>query len=126
MNEADTCRTLVQPKLIAAGWDTPPHQLSEQAYFTDGCSVVAGTRVRRRPRKFAGLLLPYRSNFALGVLRQGCGCRRRPRPRFVRTATRPVLQTCAVSYQPSVPPATVPGTGVVAQFLIALMWSLAA
>jgi hypothetical protein len=29
MNEADTCRKLVRPRLEAAGWDTLPHSYSE-------------------------------------------------------------------------------------------------
>jgi type I restriction enzyme M protein len=35
MNEADTCRTLVRPKLEAAGWDGGRHFYSEQTPFTD-------------------------------------------------------------------------------------------
>ena len=34
--EADTCRKLVVPKLRAAGWDTDPHSIAEQRYFTKG------------------------------------------------------------------------------------------
>jgi len=34
-NEADTCRTLVLPKLVAAGWDSEPHRVNEQATFKD-------------------------------------------------------------------------------------------
>jgi type I restriction enzyme R subunit len=30
LNEADTCREYVTPKLKAAGWDTSPHSLTEQ------------------------------------------------------------------------------------------------
>src|SRR5205823_6533656 len=44
MNEADTCRKLVRPKLEAAGWDTLPHLYSEQTPFTDGRIVVPGGR----------------------------------------------------------------------------------
>jgi len=42
MNEADTCRTLMVPKLQAAGWDKQPRQINEQVTFTDGRIVVAG------------------------------------------------------------------------------------
>jgi type I restriction enzyme R subunit len=34
--EADTCRKLVVPKLVAAGWDTDPHAIAEQRTITDG------------------------------------------------------------------------------------------
>jgi len=36
MNEADTCRKYVVPKLQAAGWENDPHSLTEQKSFTDG------------------------------------------------------------------------------------------
>src|SRR5215213_2640811 len=36
MNEADTCRKFVVPKLQAAGWDTEPHSIAEQRTITDG------------------------------------------------------------------------------------------
>lgn len=35
-NEADTCRKLVLPKLVDAGWDNEPHRINEQVTFTDG------------------------------------------------------------------------------------------
>jgi len=34
MNEADTCRKFVVPKLQTSGWDSEPHSLSEQVTFT--------------------------------------------------------------------------------------------
>ncbi len=34
--EADTCRTYVLPKLLAAGWDDDPHSFTEQRARTDG------------------------------------------------------------------------------------------
>jgi type I restriction enzyme R subunit len=40
MNEADTCRTLITPKLQSVGWDTDPHSLAEQGTFTDGPLLV--------------------------------------------------------------------------------------
>jgi hypothetical protein len=55
MNEADTCRKEVRPRLEAAGWDTPPHLYNEQTSFTDGRIVVAGTKVRRKKQKGTGL-----------------------------------------------------------------------
>jgi hypothetical protein len=35
LNEADTCRKYVVPKLQTAGWDNDPHSIAEQRYFTD-------------------------------------------------------------------------------------------
>ncbi len=40
MNEAETCRTLVRPKLETAGWDGDKHFYSEQISFTDGTEVT--------------------------------------------------------------------------------------
>lgn len=34
MNEADTCRTLVLPKLQAAGWEADPHSIAGQRFVT--------------------------------------------------------------------------------------------
>ena len=39
-NEADTCRKLITPRLIKAGWDDEPHSFTEQKTFTDGRIVV--------------------------------------------------------------------------------------
>ena len=36
LNEADTCRVYVTPKLKEAGWDNTPHSFTEQKTFTDG------------------------------------------------------------------------------------------
>ncbi|HEX2460904.1 MAG TPA: hypothetical protein VHJ58_12225 [Vicinamibacterales bacterium] len=36
LNEVDTCRKFVVPKLVAAGWDTNPHSIAEQRTITDG------------------------------------------------------------------------------------------
>ncbi|HEY1381775.1 MAG TPA: DEAD/DEAH box helicase family protein [Gemmataceae bacterium] len=69
MNEAETCRQLVRPKLEAAGWDAPPHLYSEQAYFTDGRIVApVAVRPRRRKRKFADFLLRYTRDVPLAVV----------------------------------------------------------
>jgi type I restriction enzyme, R subunit len=69
MNEADTCRTLVRPKLEAAGWDTLPHLYSEQTPFTDGRIVapVAG-KARRQKKKFTDFLLRYTRDVTLAVV----------------------------------------------------------
>ena len=43
MTEADTCRKLVLPKLVSAGWDSEPHSFTEQRSFTDGRTM--GTEI---------------------------------------------------------------------------------
>jgi len=68
MNEADTCRLLIRPKLEAAGWDSPPHLYNEQVSFTNGRIVVAGAKVRRRPRKVADFLLRFTRDFPIAVV----------------------------------------------------------
>jgi type I site-specific restriction endonuclease len=40
MNEADTCRKYVLPKLYAAAWTD--EQINEQRTFTDGRIIIAG------------------------------------------------------------------------------------
>jgi type I restriction enzyme R subunit len=57
LNEADTCRKFVVPKLQAVGWDNEPHRINEQVTFTDGRIVVAGRKARRRPDKRADYIL---------------------------------------------------------------------
>jgi type I restriction enzyme R subunit len=68
MNEADTCRTLVRPKLEAAGWDTANHLYSEQVSFTDGRIIVPGGKPRRLKKKFADFLLRYTRDITLAVV----------------------------------------------------------
>ena len=58
LNEADTCRKYVLPKLIDAGWDNDPHSFTEQKTFTDGRIVVTGNLTHRRRQKRADYLLP--------------------------------------------------------------------
>ena len=68
LNEADTCRKFVVPKLQAAGWDTPPHAINEQRTFTDGRVFFAGGTARRGPQKRADYLLRYRPDFPIAVV----------------------------------------------------------
>ncbi len=68
LNEADTCRRYVVPKLQAAGWDTEPHRLNEQVTFTDGRIIVSGRSGRRRPGKRADYTLRYRADVAIAVV----------------------------------------------------------
>src|SRR5690348_7433750 len=66
MNEADTCRKYVIPRLYAATW-TDDH-ITEQKSFTDGRIVVAGTKPSRRPQKRADYLLRYRRDYPIAVV----------------------------------------------------------
>ena len=66
MNEADTCRKYVLPKLYTAAWTD--EQINEQRTFTDGRIVIAGKRPLRRPQKRADYLLRYRRDFPIAVV----------------------------------------------------------
>lgn len=68
MNEADTCRKLVVPKLQEAGWDDRPHAINEQRTFTDGRIVFVGGRARRGKQKRADYVLRYNPNFPIAVV----------------------------------------------------------
>lgn len=64
--EADTCRTLVLPKLYAAGWNDD--QIAEQRTFTAGRIVVHGQKAFRRTPKRADYLLRMNRDFVLAVV----------------------------------------------------------
>jgi type I restriction enzyme R subunit len=68
VNEADTCRELVRPKLEAAGWNQGQHSYTEQTTFTDGRIVVTGGTVRRKKQKRTDFLLRYRRDLTLAVV----------------------------------------------------------
>lgn len=68
LNEADTCRKHVTPKLQAVGWDALPYVLAEQRPFTDGRIRVTGGKARRGERKRADYLLYYRRDFPIAVV----------------------------------------------------------
>jgi type I restriction enzyme, R subunit len=68
MNEADTCRKYVVPKLQAAGWENEPHSLTEQRSFTDGRIIVVGNKARRQAQKRADYLLRYTRDFPIAVV----------------------------------------------------------
>jgi type I restriction enzyme R subunit len=68
MNEADTCRLLVRPRLEAAGWDGTKHFYSEQTPFTDGRIIFPGGKPRRLKKKFSDFLLRYTRDITLGVV----------------------------------------------------------
>lgn len=68
MNEADTCRTLVRPKLESSGWDGGRHFYSEQTSFTDGRIIVPAGKPRRLKKKFSDFLLRYTRDITLAVV----------------------------------------------------------
>lgn len=68
MNEADTCRKYVVPKLQAAGWEAEPHSLTEQRSFTDGRIIVVGSKARRQPQKRTDYLLRFTRDFPIAVV----------------------------------------------------------
>jgi type I restriction enzyme R subunit len=68
MNEADTCRGLVVPKLQAAGWEAEPHRINAQVTFTDGRIVVAGRKARRRPGKRADYILRFSPDMPIALV----------------------------------------------------------
>jgi len=68
MTEADTCRKFVVPLLQQVGWDTDPHSIAEQRYFTAGRVVAHGATAQRRPGKRADYLLRYTRDLPLAVV----------------------------------------------------------
>ena len=68
MNEADTCRRFVVPKLQVAGWDNEPHSIAEQRTVTDGRIVPVGKGFIRKPPKRVDYLLRYTRDFPLAVV----------------------------------------------------------
>lgn len=66
--EADTCRTLVTPQLRDAGWESPPHLIAEQHYFTDGRIVIAGRTAKRRQGKRADYVLRFTRDLSIAVV----------------------------------------------------------
>ena len=68
MTEADTCRELVTPKRVAAGWGTSESVLGEQHSFTNGRIIVAGGKVRRGKQRRADYLLYYQRDMPLAVV----------------------------------------------------------
>jgi len=68
MNEADTCRKHVLPRLQVAGWDNEPHSIAEQRTITDGRIVPVGKGFIRKPPKRVDYLLRYTRDFPLAVV----------------------------------------------------------
>jgi hypothetical protein len=65
--EADTCRKLVVPKLLAVGWDTDPHSIAEQRTITDRRIVPVGKGFVRKTAKRVDFLLRYTRDFPLAA-----------------------------------------------------------
>jgi len=59
LNEADTCRLHVTPRLRAAGWETDPHSLTEQYPYTAGRIRLVDGRPVRGKRKRVDYLLRF-------------------------------------------------------------------
>ncbi|MBS0365112.1 MAG: DEAD/DEAH box helicase family protein [Proteobacteria bacterium] len=68
MTEADTCRELVTPKILASGWSTAPHAVGEQHAVTDGRIVLIGGKARRAKQRRADYILYYRRDFPIAVV----------------------------------------------------------
>lgn len=68
LNETDTSRTLIEPKLRASGWEDDPHSYTEQYAITAGRIVVMGSQAQRRRPKFADYLLRHTRDFAIAVV----------------------------------------------------------
>lgn len=66
INEADTCRKYVLPKLKL--WEQPPHLITEQYSIDAGRILTTGGRDRRRKKKFADYLLCYTRDYPLAVV----------------------------------------------------------
>jgi type I restriction enzyme, R subunit len=68
LNEADTCRVYVTPKIREVGWEQRPHSITEQKTFTDGRVEVQGNSFRRGEQKRADYLLRYTRDFPIAVV----------------------------------------------------------
>lgn len=68
LNKAETCQTLVRPKLEAAGWDGDNRFYSEQTSFTDGVAT---------PRYVCFYLLSPAGLFPVGEVSPGSADRSR-------------------------------------------------
>jgi type I restriction enzyme R subunit len=92
MNEADTCRKYVVPKLIEAGWDNAPHSFTEQRTFTDGRIIPLGNKIRRGKQKRADYLLRYTRDFSIAIVEAKAG--RKSLPMF--------FAACSIAWSPAI------------------------
>jgi len=68
LNEADTCRIYVTPRLREAAWESLPHSITEQYTFTDGRVEFHGGKISRGEPKRADYLLRYTRDFPIAVV----------------------------------------------------------
>jgi type I restriction enzyme R subunit len=69
MNEAETCRTMVRPKLESAGWLANGERFyREQMHVTNGRIVLAGGKPKRQRRKIPDFLLYFTRDIPLAVV----------------------------------------------------------
>jgi len=68
LNEADTCRVYVTPKLREAGWERLLHSITEQHTFTDGRVEFQGNKTSRGEKKRADYLLRYTRDFPIAAV----------------------------------------------------------
>src|SRR5215207_9846782 len=69
MNEAETCRTMVRPKLEAAGWlANGERHFREQLHITAGRVVLAGGKPKRQKHKIPDFLLYFTRDLPLAVV----------------------------------------------------------
>lgn len=68
LTEADTCRELVTPALLAAGWGVAPRVLGEQHAITAGRIVLVGGKARRGKQRRADYILYLRRDFPIAVV----------------------------------------------------------
>jgi type I restriction enzyme, R subunit len=69
MNEAETCRTMVRPKLEAAGWEANGERhYREQIHITAGRILVAGGKPKRLKTKIPDFLLYFTRDVLLAVV----------------------------------------------------------
>ena len=66
--KASPLASTLTPKLLAAGWDTDPHVLSEQRPITNGRIIPVGMRYKRKAPKKPDYLLSYRRDTTLAVV----------------------------------------------------------
>ncbi|MBE0582510.1 MAG: DEAD/DEAH box helicase family protein, partial [Desulfofustis sp.] len=68
LNEADTCRVYVTPKLREVGWEKLPHSINEQKTFTDGRVLMRGNRTVRGEQKRADYILRYTRDYPIAAV----------------------------------------------------------
>ena len=68
MNEADTCRIYVEPKLREAGWETPPRSVASQAVIAPGKIIPHGKQAKRQDPQRPDYLLRYAPHLTVAVV----------------------------------------------------------